>query len=203
MDLGALRRARNPSVWADGAFRSRFAVLVALAGPAHEIAVFLCVLHNGALTTLIAGGFKSTALSGYHALVASAISGESPQDAWDALGIAITAAASLVYTVEWFKANRRKKVKDSAGVPNLHPDFCPRRSDLPAWRRRPRKGAKPPAAAPAVDSLMRRPAARFGPHSAHHHSSENLLNDHIFGAPATQTPLRPPAASPPPGHRRL
>ena len=177
LDFGALARARRLDAWSDAAFVSRFGLLVAVAGPVHEVAVYLCVLHNSALTTLVAGAFKSTALAAYHAVVASAIAGEPPQDAWDALGMAITALASLVYTVEWFKLSRRRKhgLKHRAASalwasPTAGLDRglrWPRRADAPAWRS---GGTR----SPSFDSLMLR-------RGAHHRSAENLAET-IFGA---------------------
>ncbi|KAJ8601180.1 hypothetical protein CTAYLR_009906 [Chrysophaeum taylorii] len=90
-------------LWSSDNFLATFTLLVAM-GPVHECAVYACSLHNTALTTLVAGGFKSTALSTYRSLVASAIASEPDPalDQWDALGMAISSLASLVYTYAWW-----------------------------------------------------------------------------------------------------
>ena len=98
-------------------FLLRFLFLIVL-GPAHEVAIYACVLHNPALTTLVASGFKYTALGAYHALLVK-LPGEAEQDEWDYLGTAVTALASAVYTVEWFRAATRPAAGPSVAV-GLH-----------------------------------------------------------------------------------
>ncbi len=98
-------------------FLMRFLFLIFL-GPTHEVAIYACVLHNPALTTLVASGFKYTALGAYHALLVK-LPGEAEQDEWDYLGTAVTALASAVYTVEWFRAATRPAAGPSVAV-GLH-----------------------------------------------------------------------------------
>lgn len=100
------------------AFLARFLFLIFL-GPAHEVAIYACVLHNPALTTLVASGFKYTAMGAYHALVLRKLPGEAKQDEWDYLGTFVTALASAVYTVEWFKAATKASAGPSMSV-GLH-----------------------------------------------------------------------------------
>ena len=70
-------------------------------------------------------------------LLAPALQGESPQDMWDFLGLAVTFAASCVYTVEWFKTATREP--DDSGrrvVVGLHAP--PRAASDSALQRRAR-----------------------------------------------------------------
>lgn len=89
-------------LWSSSDFITAFAALITM-GPVHEAALYACVLHNSALTTLVAGGFKSTALATYRTVVASAFGAEQRDlDLWDALALAISSVASLVYTYVWW-----------------------------------------------------------------------------------------------------
>mmetsp|Transcript_20716 Transcript_20716/g.64011 ORF Transcript_20716/g.64011 Transcript_20716/m.64011 type:complete len:620 (+) Transcript_20716:75-1934(+) len=88
-------------------FVATFATIVLL-GPVHEVAVYCCAFTNSALTTLIAGGFKSTALSTYRAITDAPAKGK-PYDLWEMAGMVITSAASLVYTYAWWKDQQAKE----------------------------------------------------------------------------------------------
>lgn len=104
-DFKGIETAFSPShryLWLlSGDFLSYFVALVTL-GPVHEAALYACVYYNTALTTLVAGGFKATALATYRALVSSAFGGEHHLDRWDAVSLAISSAASFVYTYAWY-----------------------------------------------------------------------------------------------------
>ena len=67
--------------------------------------ICLCVAQPSA-NNVGGVGFKYTALGAYHALLVK-LPGEAEQDEWDYLGTAVTALASAVYTVEWFRAATR------------------------------------------------------------------------------------------------
>jgi hypothetical protein len=82
-------------------------VLVIFLSPLHEISIYFCTLHNTALTTLVAGGFKSTALATYRALIASALTTAEPADVYDVIGMLISMTASLVYCHAWWAKQRQ------------------------------------------------------------------------------------------------
>ena len=87
-------------------FLATYLALTAL-GPIHEVAVYCCVLTNSGLTTLIAGGFKSTALSTYRGLTRSEFA--QVYDRWESLGIAVSTLASCVYTHAWWQEQQKRQ----------------------------------------------------------------------------------------------
>lgn len=111
-DLPGLRATSHSKLWASADFLTTFLVLATM-GPVHEAAIYSCVGHNSALTCLVSGGFKSTALETYRTTVGVALAAEDAPadpttDKWNAIALAISTAASLVYTYEWWSQTKAK-----------------------------------------------------------------------------------------------
>ncbi|KAJ1461404.1 hypothetical protein M885DRAFT_507380 [Pelagophyceae sp. CCMP2097] len=105
LDADGLSAAFQFRAWRAGNFVGFFIALM-LVAPLHEVAVYLCTRHNSALTTLVAGGFKSTAISTYRALLASALEAQEPADLFDVVGMIISGTASTVYMSVWWAQHR-------------------------------------------------------------------------------------------------
>jgi len=105
-EADAMKRSLTKVHWSSGLIFSFIFLLIL--GPIHEAAVCACILYNSALTTLIAGGFKSTALSTYRA----AIHQTSASDPAALIGMIISSFASLLYTHEWWlEQTRREQIR--------------------------------------------------------------------------------------------
>ena len=108
-DEHGLRAAMAKKFWSSKSFISAFLALI-LMGPIHEVAVYCCVMTNSALTTLIAGGFKSTALSTYRALLRADGGATTYDNPWELIGMVVSTLASIVYTHAWWQEQQKKEL---------------------------------------------------------------------------------------------